>query len=106
MASFPEPDSRPLENCGDPRNQQPEPASGGVERRSSRTTADEPRIRYYLRPDTTPEAEVEILQRVYRFVLDSHERKKSAGVGHDEVATELGDAGGSLEEPTGKDGSD
>ena len=103
MASFPKPDSRPLENCDVPRIQRPELASEDVGRRSSRPRADEPRIRYYLRPDSTPEVEVETLQRVYRFVLECYERKQSDGIGHGELATEVGNAEGSLEEPSLKD---
>jgi hypothetical protein len=36
------------------------------------------RITYISRPDATPEAEVNVLANVYRFILDRHAKKKAA----------------------------
>lgn len=105
MASLPEPDSRPLENCSGPRTRRPEPASGGVGRRSSRSRADEPSIRYCAPPNATPEEELQTLERVLRFVLECYERRNSHEAGHGEVGTETGDAEESPQEPPAKDGS-
>ena len=35
-----------------------------------------PRITYTSRPDATPEAELNVLANVYRFILDCHAKKK------------------------------
>ena len=35
-----------------------------------------PRIIYTSRPDATPEAELNVLANVYRFILDCHAKKK------------------------------
>ncbi len=37
---------------------------------------DSPRIIYTSRPDATPEAELNVLANVYRFILDCHAKKK------------------------------
>ena len=37
---------------------------------------DSPRITYTSRPDATPEAELNVLADVYRFILDCHAKKK------------------------------
>jgi hypothetical protein len=37
---------------------------------------DSPRITYTSRPDATPEAELNVLANVYRFILDCHAKKK------------------------------
>jgi hypothetical protein len=39
---------------------------------------DSPRISYRARDDATPEGELNALASVYRFALDSSERKKAA----------------------------
>lgn len=49
-------------------------------------------IRYTSRPDTTPEAEVETLRQIFRFVLECYERRNPNEAGHGEVGTEAGDA--------------
>jgi hypothetical protein len=38
-------------------------------------------IRYRPRLDATPEAELEVLARIYRFLIQSHENQKAASVG-------------------------
>ena len=40
--------------------------------------ADSPPTFYTPRPDTTPEAEVNVLANVYRFILDSRAKKMAA----------------------------
>ena len=37
-----------------------------------------PRITYTSRPDVTPEAELNVLANVYRFILDCHAKKIAA----------------------------
>jgi hypothetical protein len=37
-----------------------------------------PRITYTSRPDATPEAELNVLANVYRFILDCHAKKGAA----------------------------
>jgi hypothetical protein len=37
-----------------------------------------PRIIYTSRPDATPEAELNVLANVYRFILDCHAKKIAA----------------------------
>jgi hypothetical protein len=37
---------------------------------------DSPRITYTSRPDATPQAELNVLANVYRFILDCHAKKK------------------------------
>jgi hypothetical protein len=37
-----------------------------------------PRVIYAPRPDATPEAEVDMLANVYRFILDCHAKKEAA----------------------------
>jgi hypothetical protein len=37
-----------------------------------------PRITYTSRPDATPEAELNVLANVYRFILDCNANKKAA----------------------------
>jgi hypothetical protein len=37
-----------------------------------------PRIIYTPRPDVTPDAEVNVLANVYRFILDCHAKKMAA----------------------------
>ena len=37
-----------------------------------------PRITYTSRPDATPEAELNVLANVYRFILDCHAKKMAA----------------------------
>jgi hypothetical protein len=37
-----------------------------------------PRITYTSHPDATPQAELNVLANVYRFILDCHARKKKA----------------------------
>jgi hypothetical protein len=37
-----------------------------------------PRIIYTPRPDVTPDAEVNVLANVYRFILDCHAKKAAA----------------------------
>jgi hypothetical protein len=37
-----------------------------------------PRITYTSRPDATPEAELNVLANVYRFILDCHAKKIAA----------------------------
>jgi hypothetical protein len=39
------------------------------------------RISYRPHLDATPEAELEVLARVYRFLIQSHENHKAASVG-------------------------
>jgi hypothetical protein len=40
---------------------------------------DSPRITYASRPDdATPEAEVNVLANIYRFILDCHRKKMAA----------------------------
>ncbi len=39
---------------------------------------DNPSLTYTPRPDTTPEAEVNVLANVYRFILDCHAKKMAA----------------------------
>ena len=39
---------------------------------------DNPSLTYTPRPDTTPEAELNALAAVYRFILDCHAKKKVA----------------------------
>ena len=39
---------------------------------------DSPRITYTSRPDATPEAELNVLANVYRFILGCHAKKKAA----------------------------
>ncbi len=39
---------------------------------------DSPRITYTSRPDATPEAELNVLANVYRFILDCHAKKIAA----------------------------
>jgi hypothetical protein len=39
---------------------------------------DSPRITYTSRPDATPEAELNVLANVYRFILDCHAKKMAA----------------------------
>ncbi len=51
---------------------------------------DSPRITYTSRPDATPEAELNVLANVYRFILDCHAKK---------LATEP------ASEPDGRDGT-
>jgi hypothetical protein len=51
---------------------------------------DSPRITYTSRPDATPEAEVNVLANVYRFIFDCHVKKMAAEPapepdGHDEA---------------------
>ena len=36
------------------------------------------RITYTPRPDVTPDAELNVLANVYRFILDCHAKKKAA----------------------------
>ena len=40
-----------------------------------------PRITYIQRPDATPEAELNVLANVYRFILDCHVKKMAAEPG-------------------------
>ncbi len=61
-------------------------------------------IRYTPRPDTTPEAEVETLRQVFRFVLECYERRNSNEEGPGEVETEVGDAEESPHEPSSEAG--
>jgi hypothetical protein len=42
---------------------------------------DSPRITYTSRPDATPEAEVNVLANVYRFIFDCHAKKEAARPG-------------------------
>jgi hypothetical protein len=44
----------------------------------SRRAMDSPRITYTSRPDATPEAEVNVLANVYRFIFDCHAKKMAA----------------------------
>jgi hypothetical protein len=37
-----------------------------------------PRITYTSRPDATPEAELNVLANIYRFILDCHAKKIAA----------------------------
>ena len=51
---------------------------------------DSPRITYTSRPDATPEAEVNVLANVYRFIFDCHAEKMAAepapeSDGHDDA---------------------
>ncbi len=39
---------------------------------------DSPRITYTFRSDATPEAEVNVLANVYRFILDCHAKREAA----------------------------
>ena len=39
---------------------------------------DSPRMTYTPRPDATPEAEVNVLANVYRFILDCLAKKEAA----------------------------
>jgi hypothetical protein len=39
---------------------------------------DSPRMTYTPRPDATPEAELNVLASVYRFILDCHAKKMAA----------------------------
>jgi hypothetical protein len=39
---------------------------------------DNPRITYISHPDATPEAELNVLANVYRFILDCHAKKIAA----------------------------
>jgi len=39
---------------------------------------DNPRITYISHPDATPEAKLNVLVNVYRFILDCHHAKKIA----------------------------
>jgi hypothetical protein len=57
-----------------------------------------PRITYTSRPDATPEAELNVLANVYRFILDCHAReKKAAGM----TSTDSDDAKSEKEEGGG-----
>ncbi len=65
---------------------------------ASRGAMDSPRITYTSRPDATPEAELNVLANVYRFILDCHARKKrAAGM----TSTESDDAKSEKEEGGG-----
>lgn len=47
--------------------------------------ATEPRIVYTLRPDATPEGELNVLANVYRFILDCNAKKLAPEPdGHDD----------------------
>jgi len=35
-----------------------------------------PEVVYHMRPDATPEAELDALSAVYRFILDCHAKKE------------------------------
>jgi hypothetical protein len=39
---------------------------------------DKPSVTYMPRPDATPEAEVNMLANIYRFILDCHAKKEAA----------------------------
>jgi hypothetical protein len=39
---------------------------------------DSPRLTYTPRPDATPEAELNVLANLYRFILDGHAKKMAA----------------------------
>jgi hypothetical protein len=39
---------------------------------------DNPSLTYTLRPDVTPDAELNVLANVYRFILDCHAKKMAA----------------------------
>ncbi len=59
---------------------------------------DSPRITSTSRPDATPEAELNVLANVYRFILDCHSRKKrAAGM----TSTDSEDAKNEIEEGGG-----
>jgi hypothetical protein len=45
---------------------------------ASQSAMDSPRITYTPRPDATPEAELNVLANVYRFILDCHAKKIAA----------------------------
>ncbi len=47
-----------------------------------------PRISYTPRPNTVPEGEVASLASVYRFILDSHAKKKASRPGGPDDAEE------------------
>ncbi len=42
------------------------------------TLMSKPTISYVPRPDATPEAELNVLANVYRFILDCHAKKEAA----------------------------
>ncbi len=43
--------------------------------------SSDPRISYHPRLDATPEAELEVLARVYLFLIQSHENRNAASGG-------------------------
>jgi hypothetical protein len=54
-----------------------------------------PRFTYTSRPDATPEAELNVLANVYRFILDCHAKKMAAEPapepgGRDDVSITIG----------------
>ena len=46
--------------------------------RIGESVVDKPSVTYTPRPDATPEAEVNVLANVYRFILDCHAKKIAA----------------------------
>jgi hypothetical protein len=46
--------------------------------RIGESVVDKPSVTYTPRPDATPEAEVNVLANVYRFILDCHAKKMAA----------------------------
>jgi hypothetical protein len=46
--------------------------------RIGESVVDKPSVTYIPRPDATPEAELNVLANVYRFILDCHRNKTAA----------------------------
>ena len=46
--------------------------------RIGESVVDKPSVTYTPRPDATPEAEVNVLANVYRFILDCHAKRMAA----------------------------
>ena len=65
-----------------------------------------PRIIYTSRPDATPEAELNVLANIYRFLLDCHARKKKAAgmtsTDSDDAKSEKGEGGGYVKQLANK----
>ncbi len=64
---------------------------------------DSPRITYTSRPEATPEAELNVLANVYRFILDCHAmRKKAARTNGGDAKSEREEGGGHVKQLANK----
>ena len=63
------------------RNQQ-----GDLRNRANKSPNDAPRVVYTPNPGTTPEAEAQVLAAVYKVILESAERTKTAAAEADKEA--------------------